>query len=98
MPSATPPTQNKGDVPQSRQSTASRVSTKKENEPTPRVFEGAGQLTPIGHASSVKIGIIPAAIWIEDPTETPMVSSILPFMAIQTEVTCSAACQGGYFD
>lgn len=59
------------------------------------MFEGAGQLTPIGHASSVKIGIIPAAIWIEEPTETPMVSSILPFMAIQTEVTCSAACQGG---
>lgn len=48
-------------------------------------------LTPIGHANSVKMGIMPAAIWIEDPTETPMVSSILPFIAIQTEVTCSAA-------
>jgi hypothetical protein len=51
----------------------------------------------------------PTAIWMDDPTETPMlhgetgqpgptvrgyhcgthVISILPFMAIQTEVTCS---------
>lgn len=30
----------------------------------------------------------------EDPTLTPMVSSILPFIAIQTEVTCSAAWHG----
>jgi hypothetical protein len=28
--------------------------------------------------------------WIDDPTAIPIVSSILPFMAIQTEVTCSA--------
>lgn len=38
-----------------------------------------------------KSGIIPAAIWMLEPTETPIVSSIFPLQAIQTEVTCSAA-------
>lgn len=46
---------------------------------------------PMIHATMTKIGIMPAAIWIEDPTATPIVISVLPFMAIQTDVTCSAA-------
>jgi hypothetical protein len=37
---------------------------------------------PKGQAANTKMGIIPAAIWIEDPTLTPIVISILPFMAI----------------
>jgi hypothetical protein len=36
-------------------------------------------------------GTTNAAIWIDEPTQMPMVSSILFFMAIHTEVTCSAA-------
>jgi len=38
-----------------------------------------------------KSGMTNAAIWIELPTQIPIVSSILPFIAIQTDVTCSAA-------
>lgn len=45
----------------------------------------------MGQANKVKMGIMPAAIWMDDPTETPIVNSILPFIAIQTDVTCSAA-------
>jgi hypothetical protein len=33
-------------------------------------------------------GSLPAAIWMEDPTAIPIVSSIFPLAAIQTEVTC----------
>ena len=36
-------------------------------------------------------GMTNAAIWIDEPTQIPIVSSILFFIAIQTEVTCSAA-------
>lgn len=45
----------------------------------------------MGQAMMTRRGIIPAAIWILEPTATPMVSSILPLQAIHTEVTCSAA-------
>lgn len=40
---------------------------------------------PKGQAANTKMGIIPAAIWIDDPTLTPIVISILPLMAILQE-------------
>jgi len=69
-----------------------------QSRPSPRTHQTVSKLEKNsvrslfnGQAMITKRGIIPAAIWIDDPTLTPMVNSILPLHAIHTEVTCSAA-------
>jgi len=50
---------------------------KKEKEKKKKLTKNKVRSLPMGQAIKTSKGIIPAAIWMEDPTATPMVISIL---------------------